>query len=146
MDVAEKFNNPPIVQSGIRHGRQYFRLEKDLQFVSTFNSHGGVKAVVPAGTETDFASVPRLLWWLFPPIGRYMRAACLHDALYANPNVSRFLADALFREGMNDLAVPWYVRLPIYYAVRIFGGLARTKPKAEERTLDAVIEERRAEK
>lgn len=37
---------------------------------------------VPVGFETDFASVPRPLWPLFPPTGRYTRAAVLHDWLY----------------------------------------------------------------
>src|SRR4051794_33564779 len=37
--------------------------------------------VVPAGFETDFASVPRALTWLLPRYGRYTKAAILHDHL-----------------------------------------------------------------
>lgn len=38
---------------------------------------------VPAGTVTDLASVPRLLWAVFPPHGRWAKAAIIHDYLYA---------------------------------------------------------------
>lgn len=34
---------------------------------------------VPEGFETDAASVPRPLWALFPPVGRYFVAAVVHD-------------------------------------------------------------------
>jgi hypothetical protein len=36
---------------------------------------------VPAGFQTDLASVPRLFWALLPPQGAYERAAVLHDWL-----------------------------------------------------------------
>jgi len=80
-----------------------------------------VRATVPAGYCTDFASVPRWLWWLFPPRGRWNRAAIVHDYLYER-HVDRFVADAMFRAGMKDLGVPWLPRLAMYYAVRLFGG------------------------
>src|SRR4026208_1561153 len=36
---------------------------------------------VPAGEETDFASVPRPFVWFIPRYGRYTKAAILHDRL-----------------------------------------------------------------
>ncbi len=36
---------------------------------------------VNKGFVTDLASVPRLLWWLFPRDGTYLVAAILHDFL-----------------------------------------------------------------
>lgn len=38
--------------------------------------------LVPKGTETDLASIPRLLWALYPPFGKYAFAAVIHDMLY----------------------------------------------------------------
>lgn len=38
--------------------------------------------VIPVGYVTDFASVPMFLWSFFPPIGKYNRAALVHDFLY----------------------------------------------------------------
>ena len=51
---------------------------------------------VPAGFETDFASVPRLFWRVVPPWGRYSPAAVVHDYLYHTGKVSRLAADRLF--------------------------------------------------
>jgi len=33
---------------------------------------------VPAGYRTDFASIPRLVWPLLPPVGRSGKAAVIH--------------------------------------------------------------------
>jgi hypothetical protein len=33
---------------------------------------------VRKGFKTDFASVPRVLWWLCPPLGRYSKATVVH--------------------------------------------------------------------
>jgi hypothetical protein len=37
---------------------------------------------IPAGFVTDFASIPRFLWSIYPPTGRYQEAAVVHDWLY----------------------------------------------------------------
>jgi len=60
---------------------------------------------VPAGFETDFASVPRLVVWLLPTYGLYTKAAILHDFLLAEPSVTRTDADGLFRRSMGELGV-----------------------------------------
>jgi len=101
------------------HGRAVYELDSDLTYYG-----GGVRVRVPSGYRTDFASVPRGLWNLFPPAGRYAQAAVIHDYLCDHDVVcGRFLADAIFRELMYRLGVPWYVRLPVYYAVRCYGFL-----------------------
>ena len=61
---------------------------------------------VPAGFETDFASVPRLFWRVVPPWGRYSPAAVVHDYLYHTGKVSRLAADRVFLELMAALGVP----------------------------------------
>jgi Protein of unknown function (DUF1353) len=38
--------------------------------------------VITKGFVTDFASVPRPLWWVFPQWEIYGHAALLHDFLY----------------------------------------------------------------
>lgn len=45
--------------------------------------------VVPIGFVTDFASIPRFLWSIYPPTGRYQRAAVLHDWLYVSHYANR---------------------------------------------------------
>ena len=111
---------------GPRNGsrRNWYRLTTDLVFSCGFNG-GGLTVTVPAGFETDFASCPRALWPIFPPAGEWNRAAVVHDFLYGiGSGCSRFLADAIFRDAMTTLGVPWCRRVLMYYAVRLFGGYA----------------------
>ena len=79
---------------------------------------------VPIGTYTDFASIPRSLWAVFPRWGKYGNAAVIHDWMYWNQSRSRKEADDIFLEGMEVLGVPNWKRKTIYRAVRVFGGFA----------------------
>jgi hypothetical protein len=82
----------------------------------------GLVIHVPTGFQTDFASVPRHLWRLFPPWGEYRTAAVLHDYLYRKASgFSKTLGDAIFLEAMEDLKVPWLTRTLVYLAVSYFG-------------------------
>lgn len=76
---------------------------------------------IPAGTVTDLTSVPQLLWSLFPPHGRWAKAAIVHDHLYANAIGSKRYADAVFLEAMGVLGVPPLSRWVLHTAVRLFG-------------------------
>lgn len=78
--------------------------------------------VVPAGSGTDFASVPRIFVWLLPRYGRYTKAAILHDHLWRDlatkGEISWVDADALFQRAMRDLGVPFLRRWLMWTAVR----------------------------
>jgi hypothetical protein len=76
---------------------------------------------IPAGTVTDLASVPRLLWAIFPPHGRYAKAAIVHDYLYEQGIGCKAYADQVFLEAMEVLSVPKWRRILMYWAVRLFG-------------------------
>lgn len=79
------------------------------------------KIVVPEGMVTNFASIPRLIWLLISPTGRYNYAACIHDWLYEVQDRPRTEADLVFREIMECSGVsPWRIFL-MYWAVRLFG-------------------------
>lgn len=79
--------------------------------------------VVPRGTLTDFASVPRVFAWLVPKYGRFTAAAVLHDHLVRVERpagrISAVDADGLFRRAMRELGVPFLVRWFMWAAVRI---------------------------
>ncbi len=79
---------------------------------------------VPAGFQTDFASVPRIFWSIFPPTGKHGKAAVLHDYLYATQQASRVVADAIFLEAMGVLDVPAWRRWAMYLGVRLGGWYA----------------------
>ena len=91
---------------------------------------GGDEVVrVPAGFETDFASVPRFFWRIFPPWGSYGKATVIHDYCYRVRPCSRKRADKIFLEAMKVLGVGYCMRHTMYRAVRMFGGWAWRKNK-----------------
>lgn len=91
---------------------------------------------VPAGYITDFASVPKAFWWVYPPTGYYQHAALLHDFLYDVHHLGRDLcdrkvADRRLREQMKADGVGIRTRWTFWVAVRLFGGRGwdrKTKP------------------
>src|SRR6478736_1820964 len=96
-----------LEDAGMRGGSRVFRLEERFQYRSSFGT-----IEVPAGTETDGASVPRAFWNIFDPFGEYFGAAVIHDFLYspANAEYSRAEADFIFKEAMYNVGIPWYRR------------------------------------
>lgn len=105
--------------NGASGGRQLFKLTRAFRFSMRVNG-GDISVFVPEGFVTDFASVPRIFWPIFPPAGRYCEAAVIHDYLCASGTCSRFLADSLFRECMCQLGVPLWKRWLMYYGVRTY--------------------------
>lgn len=83
---------------------------------------GDYRIDVPAGFETDFASVPQLFWNILPPTGSYGKAAVIHDFLYRTRGIAtRAQADAVLLEAMTFLNVGWWTRQIIYWGVRLGG-------------------------
>lgn len=80
---------------------------------------------IPAGFETDFASVPRLFWVVYPPHWKpYRDASLIHDFLYMTPGIvtSRAFADAEFRRQLINNGT-WKITAWIFWAcVRAFGS------------------------
>lgn len=100
-----------------------------VEILKEFRYHVGDEAsedviAVPPGFETDFASIPRGLWNLFPPLGPYTKAAVIHDWGYSKHDRSRLEYDQIFLEAMEVLGVPRLRRMAMYRAVRMFGGMA----------------------
>ena len=84
----------------------------------------GTKFIVPSGFITDFASVPRGLWNIFPPHGRYSKAAVLHDYLYRFSKLTRKRCDEIFLECMTAIGVPYIKRYLMYWGLRVGGWAA----------------------
>ena len=93
--------------------------------------YGCMVFVIPAGFETDGASIPRFYRWRFDPFGKWIRAAVIHDWLYSNvaayTHIDRKASDVAFRDLMKRECVCCWTRTVIYYAVRIGGWLAFRK-------------------
>ena len=84
----------------------------------------GIKITVPKGAKTDFASIPRIFWPILPPVGRYSRAAVVHDYLYRHGLFTRKDCDLVFLHAMGELNVAKWKRIIMYRAVRLFGKSA----------------------
>lgn len=82
------------------------------------------RITVPAGFVTDFASIPRPLWWWFSPWGQHGNAAVVHDFLYWSRLRTRAEADRIFLDGMDVLGTLLTTRYLMYAAVRVFGRCA----------------------
>jgi hypothetical protein len=116
-----------LVASPFGDGK-YWYLRQDL----IWKSKSGQTINVPQGFVTDFTSVPRPIWWLFPPWAKYGNAAVVHDYCYWNQTYTRKEADAMILEGMEDMGVYWITRRLIHGALRVFGQIAWCRNQREK--------------
>jgi hypothetical protein len=100
----------------------------DLPFAFLSPTLGRIE--VEPGFDTDYASVPRLFWSIYPPDGSYRAAAVIHDWLYWNlateplgPRITREQADQVFLEALTALEIPWARRHLLHKSVRAGGWL-----------------------
>lgn len=86
----------------------------------------GKRLIVPAGFESDGASVPRFFWRVvFPPTDtRALRAAIAHDYIYRHhpPGWTRAEADRMFRDVLIADGVSRFRAGLAWLGVRLFGG------------------------
>ena len=104
---------------GTYRGRTVYRLETPLVYID-----GERVITVPAGFETDLASVPRVPIAYLAWGDRAHREAVLHDYLYsidAVPDLPRAECDELFRQAMISRGNPWRIYQPMYWGVRLGG-------------------------
>ena len=76
---------------------------------------------IPAGFSSDGASVPKALWWMYHPFGRYLRAAVVHDWFCVTQSINYKEAALVFREAMKVCGVNKWRRNKMYWAVKLFG-------------------------
>lgn len=87
----------------------------------SYTRKDGTVIIVPIGTESNGASVPRLFWRVLPPFGCYWKAAFLHDYMYESGLYSKEFCDGTLLEAMEFLEVPDVEAHTIYEGVHLFG-------------------------
>ena len=112
-----------------------FILTHALRYVTDIDSRGTFD--VPAGFPTDLASIPKILWNILHPVGRYDAAAVVHDYLYAHgllngKPITRAQADAILNEAMTVCGVGKVTRFLIYAGVRIGGWVVWNKYRGRD--------------
>lgn len=122
IDVAaanESFQSPLIVE--YEDGRNWI-VREEFVYVSP-----RITVRVPVGFETDFASIPRLVWRWMPPTDRRIgKPSIIHDFLYRTPAIrfTRQEADNELREAMKCVGANAFDRHAVYWAVRAGGWKA----------------------
>ena len=108
----------------------------------------GLYVEVPEGFITDLASIPRLLHWLVPKVGKDSAASVMHDVIYrtgvmtssvivdgvehvVDTPVSQGMADSMFHQAMVALKVGRWRRKILYHGVSIFGWIAWNRYREE---------------
>lgn len=89
--------------------------------------NGHFKLEVPAGFDTDFASIPQIFHSLVGRIGKHTLPAVLHDYLYAEGaklGINRETADYIFYEAMLRSSVHKITAFIMWKCVRLFGAKA----------------------
>lgn len=98
----------------------YAKLLEDFTYVD----RAGFAWRVPAGYETDGASIPRLFWRVVgnPMQGHYRRAAIIHD-FYCDERRTRpfWRVHYVFWEAMRTCGVGRFRAWVMWFAVRTFG-------------------------
>lgn len=122
----------PLLVKVLDDGRTYELLE-DFEY---YRDNESFKIFVKKGFRTDFASIPRILWSIYPPFGKYSKSALLHDFLceaFLNKKqwqeisnlhklelVTRKMADEIFLESMRAVGVPFLSANILYLGVRVY--------------------------
>ena len=80
-------------------GTRNFKLIRSLKYDDDY----GFSIVVPRGSTTDFASIPRVLRSIWSPYDpRWIVASIIHDYLYREGVMPRAEADDKFRDIMRQ--------------------------------------------
>lgn len=113
----------PLKVQAPEPGEKEWTLLEDFMFYLDDGDDTSETILIRAGFTTDFASVPRWLWWLYPPYSpQYGKAAVLHDGVYCAHTYSQIQCDGLFLDGMRVLGANRITRNTMHAAVRVFGA------------------------
>jgi hypothetical protein len=109
-------------------GERTWILTDNLVF---YSKRFGGKFTVPRGFQTDFASIPRIFWTILPPVGRYDKAAVIHDAGYENAIITtngqrvyllKKFCDEVFYDAMRCEGVNYLLAKTMFHAVSLAGN------------------------
>ncbi|HYE86363.1 MAG TPA: DUF1353 domain-containing protein [Vicinamibacterales bacterium] len=105
------------------HGGRWFCLLSDLTYVDVDPETGREVAryTAVAGSLTNFASIPRPLWAIFPPYGKHTRAAVIHDDLCIRKTIPSREAHDLFKRMLEACRCSRFTVFAFWRAVRRLG-------------------------
>lgn len=105
--------------------RRLWKLASD--FVLRIESDGMTqKVVVPAGFDTDFATMPVFSQLLLGNRDTWVQAAVVHDWLLVT-HVPSWLADSWFRSALLVLGCSWWKRVMFFWSVHLYSYVRVTR-------------------
>ena len=115
MNVKIQFLSEPSVQADV-----------GFMFVTTNDSVvliNNEALMIPKGFKTDLASIPRILWSIFPPQkSEFVTPSILHDYMYTiRYKNDRALADEVFYEAIKLKGASTITSLLMWSSLRLFG-------------------------
>ena len=113
---SQHFPNP-LRGEFLKNGEEFILLDEFIY------ENGDTRIEVPKHFVSDFNSVPRGLWNIFPP-WQYPEAGVVHDFLYRThpEGFTRKQADQIHQDILKILGCPWIKRKASYRMLRWFGG------------------------
>ena len=121
----------PLIVSPMANGRNWRLVRAFTYRVGKQYSRRFIR--VPAKFETDFASIPKLVFWVLPWWAKFNKSSVLHDWLYKEQKImgkfiTRLEADRIWLEAMHiefrhHHSGKFYAMLE-YVLVRMFGFMA----------------------
>lgn len=118
--------------NSLKYNKDLWKLIPGFRYyIGVENSNNYVD--VPTGFITDGATIPRVLWWLLPPIGEYSQATTLHDYLCrvysvtvivngveVEKTITRKQIDKILDESLGVLEVTPWKRKAIMAGVNLY--------------------------
>ena len=76
---------------------------------------------VPKGFKFDWASVPRFLWSIYPPMSaKNANASCIHDYLFKTKQYSLWKTDLIFLEALEVAWMGFIRRYVMFYWLKLW--------------------------
>ena len=110
-----------LIISPLKNKENWWVLRKEFCYYVGFEGSDDI-ITVPPGFVTNFASVPKILWGIFPPYGEYGSASVVHDYLYFTHQRTKEESDYIFYEAMIVLGVKKNRAKFYYNTVKMFGN------------------------
>ena len=124
-------HNHPAVLSPFGDGSQWI-VWQDMNFSAEKEGEVIANIRVPRGFVTDLASTPRRFWALYPPFGKYLSAAILHDYLYWTQICDRDTSDNIFYQTMKTSGVDTATQAIFLMVLKSQGELAWQENNTEK--------------
>lgn len=137
--IVERLETRPIPRSTkapwLEPSANKIELTKDFVFrVQDPKTGVDEVVVVPKGYRSDWSSIPRLLWFVYPPnYSEAREGAIAHDYLYSHLHwyYKKKFADRLLRAFMRRCGASKTAQQAFYWAVRL-GGKGGWKYRARD--------------